>query len=107
MIMIITTISNIPGKKIITQLGLVTGSTVRTTSARDDIVTGLKGFMGGELKRATKIIEEARKEATERLCEEAKAKGANAIVDIRFESTSNVFGAVEVFVYGTAVKVED
>ena len=104
--MILTTSSKVPGKNLKSTEGLVHGSTVRTTSAKEDVMTGLKGVFGGELTKATKIIEIARHEATNRMIAEAKEKGADAIIGVQYSAASNIFGAIELFVYGTAVKLD-
>lgn len=103
--MILTTTESIANKTITESLGIVTGATIRTTSAADDIMTGIKGLTGGELKGAYKILDEARDEAVDRLISDAKAKGADAIVGVSFRTNSNIFGAIEIFVSGTAVKI--
>lgn len=103
--MILTTTDTIPNKTIAKSIGLVSGATVRTTSATDDIMTGIKGLVGGELKSTFKILSQARDEAMDRLEEDANAKGADAVVGISIRTNSNIFGAVEIFIYGTAVKL--
>lgn len=103
--MILTTLDYIPGKQIIEHYGLVNGSTVRSKHFGRDIFAGLKNIVGGELKGYTELMEETRDEAVERLTKMAMAKGANAIVNIRFGTSDVAPGAAEVFAYGTAVKV--
>lgn len=105
--MLITNIEVVPGKKIINHLGLVQGSTVRAKHAGRDIMAGLKNIFGGELKGYTELLAESRDEALERLKEQAQSIGANAIVNVRFSTSSIAAGASEIFVYGTAVVVED
>lgn len=103
--MTLTTLDYIPGKQIIEHYGLVNGSTVRSKHFGRDMFAGLKNIVGGELKGYTELMEETRDEAVERLIQMAKAKGANAIVNIRFGTSDVAPGAAEVFAYGTAVKV--
>ncbi|MEK6563641.1 MAG: YbjQ family protein [Candidatus Omnitrophota bacterium] len=104
--MILTNIESTPGKKIMEHFGLVCGSTVRAKNAFKDMGAGLKNIMGGELKSYTALMEESRRQAIERMEEQARQLGANAIINVRF-STSNIApGAAELYVYGTAVKVE-
>lgn len=103
--MILTTLDYVPGKQILEHYGLVNGSTVRAKHIGRDIFAGLKNIVGGELKGYTELMEETRNEATERLVQMAAAKGANAVVNIRFGTSDVAPGAAEVFAYGTAVKV--
>lgn len=103
---ILTNIESIPGKTITRHLGLVQGSSVRAKHLGRDIAAGLKNIVGGELKGYTELLQEARQEATNRMVQEAQKQGANAIVNIRFATSSLTQGAAELFVYGTAVRVE-
>jgi len=105
--MLISNMEVVPGKKIISHLGLVQGSTVRAKHAGRDIMAGLKNIFGGELKGYTELLAESRDEAIERLKEQAQAIGANAVINVRFSTSSIAAGASEIFVYGTAVIVED
>ncbi len=104
--MIITNIEEVPGKKIIEHYGLVAGSTVRAKHAGKDIMAGLKNFIGGELKGYTELLEEARDEARQRMVAQAEELGANAVINVRFNTSSITQGASELYVYGTAVRVE-
>lgn len=104
--MIITNIESVPGKTIVKHLGLVQGSTVRAKHAGKDILAGLKNIVGGELTAYTELLNESRTEATKRMVEQAKAKGANAILNVRYTTSSITMGAAELFAYGTAVVVE-
>lgn len=101
----ITTTDYIPGKKIRNVLGIVKGSTVRTKHVGRDIMAGLKTIVGGELKGYTEMIEDARKQATERMIDEAKKLKADAIVNVRLATSQVARNAAEVLVYGTAVKL--
>ena len=101
----LTTISKVPNHEIIEHYGLVSGSTVRSKHFGKDFFAGFKNMLGGELKAYTQLLEEARKEALERLSQQAAAKGANAVVGVRFGSSDIAAGAAEIFAYGTAVKV--
>lgn len=105
--MLISNMEVVPGKKVIQHLGLVQGSTVRAKHAGRDIMAGLKNIFGGELKGYTELLAESRDEAIERLKEQAQAIGANAVVNVRFSTSSIAAGASEIFVYGSAVIVED
>ena len=93
----------ITGKEL-EMLGLVKGSTIQTRNVGRDITQGFKTLVGGELKAYTEMMNEARELATSRMVQEAEALGADAIVNIRFVSSSVMQGAAEVVAYGTAVK---
>lgn len=101
----LTNLESVPGKVITRHLGLVQGSTVRSKHAGKDILAGLKNFVGGELKGYTALLNESRTEAIERMVEEARGLGANAVVNIRFSTSNIAAGAAEVMAYGTAVVV--
>ena len=104
--MILSNIETIPGKTIVEFYGVVGGSTVRAKHIGRDIIAGLKNIVGGELKGYTELLQEARSEATTRMVEQAESLGANAVVNIRFATSSVAQGAAELFAYGTAVKVQ-
>ena len=104
--MLCSNTEEIPGQKIVEFYGVVTGSTVRAKHIGRDIAAGLKNFVGGELKGYTELLQEARKEALHRMMEQARSVGANAVVNVRFATSSIAQGAAELFAYGTAVKVE-
>jgi len=101
-----TNLELVPGRDIVRHLGLVQGSTVRSKHLGRDIMAGFKNLVGGELKGYTELLSDARDEATRRMVEEARALGANAIVNIRYSTSSITAGASELYVYGTAVVVE-
>ena len=104
--MIVSNIEIIPGKRITKHLGMVQGNTVRTKHLGRDIMAGLKNIVGGELVGYTELLNDARQEATDRMIEQAKSIGANAILNVRFSTSSVSAGAAELFVYGTAVVVD-
>ena len=104
--MILTNTETIPGKNITGHFGLVSGSTVRARHIGADMAAGFKNMVGGELKGYTKLLTESRNQAVERMSEQAQQLGANAIVNVRFSTSSITQGASELYVYGTAVKVE-
>jgi len=104
--MIITNLEMIPGKKLTKHLGLVQGSSVRAKHVGRDIMASLKNIFGGELTGYTELLQESREEAMSRMEQQAKAIGANAILNIRFSTSSVTQGAAELFAYGTAVVVE-
>ncbi len=104
--MILSNIETIPGKQITRFFGVVSGSTVRAKHIGKDIMAGFKNIVGGELKAYTELIGEAREDAISRMVREAESLGANAVVNIRFSTSSVAQGAAELFAYGTAVTVE-
>jgi uncharacterized protein YbjQ (UPF0145 family) len=103
---ILTNVETVPGKKIVEHFGLVQGSTIRAKHVGRDIMASLKNLVGGELKGYTELLREARKEATDRMVAQANQLGANAVVNIRYATSSVAQGAAELFAYGTAVRVE-
>ncbi len=100
----LTTLEGVPGKEIVEHYGLVQGSTIRAKHVGKDIA-GFKNIVGGELKGYTELLQESRKESIERMVMQAEQLGANAVVNIRFATSSIAPGAAELFAYGTAVKV--
>jgi len=104
--MLMSNLEIIPGKRIEKHLGLVQGSTVRAKHVGRDLMAGLKNVFGGELKGYTELLQESRAEAVQRMQEQAEAIGANAILNIRFSTSSVAQGAAEIFAYGTAVVME-
>lgn len=105
--MLLSNIEIVPGKRVSSHLGLVQGSTVRAKHAGRDIMASVKNLFGGELKGYTELLQESRKEAIQRMTEQAEAVGANAIINVRFATSAIAAGASEILVYGTAVQVED
>ncbi len=104
--MIVTNIEIIPGKRVTKHLGMVQGSTVRSKHVGRDLMAGLKNIFGGELKGYTELLQEAREEATTRMVQQAEAIGANAVLNVRYSTSSITAGAAELFAYGTAVVLE-
>jgi uncharacterized protein YbjQ (UPF0145 family) len=103
---LLTNLETVPGRAIRVHYGLVSGSTVRAKHIGRDIMAGLKNIVGGELKGYTELLNEARNEAVGRMVAHAASLGANAVVNIRFSTSSVASGASELFAYGTAVTVE-
>jgi len=103
--MFLTNTEEIPGKKIVAFYGVVSGSTVRAKHAGRDLMASLKNIFGGELVGYTELLQESRDEAMERMKSQAKQLGANAIVNVRFSTSSVAAGASEIYIYGTAVTV--
>ena len=104
--MIMSNTEDVPGSTIREFYGVVTGSSVRAKHIGRDFMAGLKNLVGGELKGYTELLKEARQEAIDRMLEQARATGANAVVNVRFSTSSVAQGAAEIFAYGTAVRVE-
>ena len=105
--MIITTTDFISGQKITRIVGIARGNTIRTRHVGKDILAGLKTLIGGEIEEYTKLIAEAREQSIGRMCESAEAMGANAVINVRFATSSVMGAASEVLAYGTAVIVEE
>lgn len=104
--MILSNLEFIPNKKLVKHIGLVSGSTIRAKHMGSDIMASLKNLVGGELKGYTDLMNQSRQEATDRMIAQATQLGANAIVNIRFSTSSVAQGAAELYAYGTAVVVE-
>ncbi len=102
----LSNVETIPGKSIVEFYGVVSGSTVRAKHIGRDFMAGLKNLVGGELVGYTELLKESRDEAIERMIQQAESQGANAVVNIRFSTSSIAQGAAELFAYGTAVRVE-
>lgn len=102
---ILTNLETVPGREITSHLGLVQGNTVRAKHFGRDIMAGLKNIVGGELRGYTELLNDARQEAMGRMIDEAKSRGANAVINVRFSTSSITAGASELYCYGTAVKV--
>ena len=105
--MIVVNTEFIPGKRIREIRGLVQGNTVRAKHVGRDIMAGLKNIVGGELKGYTELLVESRRQALSRMLAQAEELGANAVVNVRFATSSITAGGAELYVYGTAVVVED
>ena len=105
--MIVTNTETVAGYEITELLGLVQGNTVRAKNVGRDIMAGLKNLAGGELKGYTELLTESRQEALTRMIAQAEQLGANAIVNVRFTTSSVTSGASELYAYGTAVKVSN
>lgn len=104
--MMLVNTETVPGKTTVEFYGLVSGSTVRAKHLGKDILASLKNLVGGELTGYTELLAEARQQALDRMIAEAQSLGANAVVNVRFSTSSVAQGAAELFAYGTAVRVE-
>jgi len=87
-------------------LGLVKGSTIRAKHIGKDILAGFRQLVGGEVKEYTEMLQEARQQAQDRMVEEAKKLGANAVIGVRFGTSQVMQSAAEIVAYGTAVKLK-
>ena len=103
--MIVTTMNDIPGYEVDEVFGEVMGLTVRSRNIGSQLGAGLKSIMGGELKGMTKALIDSREQVRERMVEEAEAKGANAIIAMRFDTSEMGGNWTEICAYGTAVRV--
>jgi uncharacterized protein YbjQ (UPF0145 family) len=104
--MIIVNTETVPGYEISELCGLVQGNTIRAKHVGRDIAASLKNIVGGELKGYTELLTEARREAVERMMAQAQQLRADAIVNVRFSTSSITQGAAELYAYGTAVKLQ-
>ena len=104
--MIVTNIDSVPGSSIVEHFGIVQGSTIRAKHFGRDIGAALKNIVGGELHGYTELLSESRDEALKRMKSQAEELGANAVINVRFSTSSVAAGAAEILCYGTAVRVE-
>ena len=105
--MIVCTSYEIPGREVSEVLGLVKGNTIRTRPLGKDILALFKNMVGGEVVEYTKMVSESREQALDRMIEDAREKGADAIIGVKFSTSSMMQGAAELLAYGTAVKLAD
>jgi uncharacterized protein YbjQ (UPF0145 family) len=105
--MIVVTTGDIFGKRVVRTLGMVRGNTIRARHLGKDIMAVLRNIVGGEVSEYTKMMAEAREQALDRMVEDAKDLGANAVIEVRFMTSMLMQGAAELLAYGTAVVVED
>jgi uncharacterized protein YbjQ (UPF0145 family) len=103
--MIVTTTDSIPGREIAEVVGLVRGNTVRAAQVTRDLQAWMKNLIGGEIHEYTKLMAEAREQSLDRMESEARARGADAIIALRFVTCEIVAGGAEFLAYGTAVKL--
>ena len=105
--MMVVNTETVPGKRIVEVKGLVQGNTVRAKHAGRDIAASFKNLVGGELKVYTELLVESRREAMARMIAQAEELQANAVVNVRFATSSITAGAAELYAYGTAVVLAD
>ena len=103
--MIITNTDFVQGKEIKEMIGLVRGNTVQAKSIKKDFTAGVRHMVGGEIKEYTEMLAEAREIALRRMEEKAEKLGADAVINLRFMTSSIMGGAAEILAYGTAVKL--
>lgn len=104
--MIFTNTETIPGREVIESLGIARGSTVRARNIGRDIFAGLKNIVGGEIEEYTQLQAQSREQALQRLEEDARKMGADAVINIRLATSMVTQGAAEILAYGTAVKLK-
>lgn len=104
--MLMTTSDAIEGSKITKTIGIVKGNTIRAKHIGKDFVASLRNIVGGEIKEYTEMLDESRDEAVKRMVEDADKLGADAIVTVRFTTSTVIGGAAELLAYGTAVKLK-
>lgn len=100
------TTDTIAGAEIAETLGTVRGNTVRARNVGRDFTQSLRNLVGGEMKAYTELLSDSREQAEERMLAEAKAKGADAVVEMRFETAEIAGTGAEMLAYGTAVQLE-
>lgn len=105
--MIVTSCEHIAGKKVVKTIGLARGNTIRARHIGRDIAAWFRTIVGGEVKEYTKLMAESREQAYDRMVDDAKAQGANAIIMVRYSTSAVMQGAAELLAYGTAVVIED
>lgn len=104
--MIVCTTENVPDREVAEILGLVRGNTIRARHVGKDIVAGLRNIVGGEISEYTKLMGESREQALDRMIEQARMLGADAIICVRFTTSMVMTQASEILAYGTAVKLK-
>jgi uncharacterized protein YbjQ (UPF0145 family) len=104
--MIVQTLAEVPGHRVVQTFGLVRGNTIRARHVGKDIMAVLRNLAGGEVVEYTKMLAESREQAIDRMVEEAEGLGANAILSVRFQTSMVMTGAAEMLCYGTAVTIE-
>lgn len=104
--MIYTTTPGVPGREIAEILGVVTGNVVQSKHVGKDIMAGLKSLVGGEITAYTEMLTEARQKAISRMVEEALKFDADAVVNLRFTTSSIMSNCSEILAYGTAVRLK-
>lgn len=104
--MIVVTTPDVPGREVAELIGIVRGNTVRGAHVGRDITAVFKNLVGGEITEYTKLLAEAREQSLDRMVAEAIARGADAVVNVRFATCEVAKGAAEFLAFGTAVKLK-
>ena len=104
--MMLLTIENVPGYRITKFCGLAKGCSVRAMATGDNLVAYMKNLVGGEIHEYTAVLAQTREQSLDRLIEDARMLGADAVIGLRFATSQVADGAAELIAYGTAVKVE-
>jgi len=104
---LVVTSPEIPGKKIVRTVGLVSGNTIRARHVGKDIMAGLRNLVGGEVTEYGKLLAESREQSLDRMKTKAAKLGANAVISLQFQTSVIMGGAAEMMAYGTAVVIED
>lgn len=104
--MTVTTTDYVPGRRVTRILGLVQGSSIRARHVGQDLLAALKNLTGGEITEYTKLMAESREQCLDRMREQAAVLGADAVIGVRFITTSIMQNASELVAYGTAVATE-
>jgi len=104
--MIITNTEFVTGKEVKGMLGLVKGNTVQAKNIGKDFKAGLRNIAGGEIKEYTEMLAESREVALKRMKDKAEKLDADAVINVRFMTSSIMGGAAEMLAYGTAVKLK-
>ena len=102
--MIITTTSEIEGRRVVETLGLVRGNTIRSRFIGRDVMAVFRSIAGGEIAEYTKMMAESREQAIDRMIDDARVVGADAVIAVRFQTSMIMTGAAEIMCYGTAVR---
>ncbi len=103
--MIVVTTEGVPGREVIETLGVARGSVVRAKHIGSDVVAALRNIVGGEVKEYAQLLAAAREQALDRMVEDARQAGADAVVCVRLTTSMIMGGASEVMAYGTAVRL--
>jgi uncharacterized protein YbjQ (UPF0145 family) len=104
---ILATTNEVPGRRVVTILGIAKGTSVRARHAGRNLLAFLRGHVGGEITEMTKVIAECREQAMDRMILDAQRMGADAVIGLRFTATEVMSSAAELMVYGTAVKLDE
>ena len=104
---LVVTSPEIPGRKVVRTLGLVSGNTIRARHVGKEIMAGLRNLVGGDVIEYGKLLSESREQALDRMKAKAEKLGANAVISLQFQTSGIMGGAAEMMAYGTAVVIED